>query len=473
MCAEASRRAVLLFVLAAALLGSGPAGAQEADGLIPLGEEPPEDEGPWRGRLRLVGAASGAAGAGEMARSLRLDARRGGLDLAAVLEPGGDRVLRAGLVLRRGSWRLGLGGLRGAWDPGLLLGARRRPSLGSLAASTGGDGPDLRASASREPVLEGMAATGPLGPLRLDVAALRGESAGGAALALAWRGLRLDWTGGAGAGALAAGWRLANNGTALEIQGGAGLDGAGGGRRQGLLWRLRAEPLGLRLGLAALAVAGAEPAPEVLGGWLSARPGRELHAFAAGQAGTLRWRVARRRRAGLGLPEDRSRLETGLEASRPLGAGRLRLAARRLETRIPREEEAAPGFPRRLAQRDVDQELDLGWSGGRGDLRWRWRCGKDGAATLVGLRIRAAGPLPLSLGLQLFEVPEGEPSLLACEGGAVARRLEALAGSGWRLSLRGEGRRGALLLRLGASLSCRRDADLRTGFWVEAGVDSP
>ncbi|MBN2170999.1 MAG: hypothetical protein JW819_06755, partial [Candidatus Krumholzibacteriota bacterium] len=446
--------------------------AEPEGGLVPLGEEPPEEEGPWRGRLRLMAAASGAFEADGMARCLRLDARRGFLDLAAVLEPGGDRLLRAGLVLQGGSWRLGLGGLRGAWDPGLLLGARRRPPLGRLAAGAGGRGPDLRPSASREPVLEGLAATGPLGPLRLDAAVLRGKDASGAALALAWRDLRLDWTGGADAGVLAAGWRRQGGDASVEIQGGAALATAGGEGRRGFLWQFCAEPAGLSLGLAALAVAGTSPVPPLLSGWLSARPGRELHGFAAGQAGVLHWRLARRRRTGLGLPEGRSRLETGLEASRPLGAGRLRLATRRLETRIQREQEAAPGFPRRLVERDVDQELDLGWSCARGALRWRWRGGQSGAATLVGLQGRTAGPLPLTLSLLLFQVPDGEPALLACEGGAVARHLESLDGSGWRVALRAAQSRGPLLVRLGASLSCRRGAPVRSGFWVEAGADT-
>jgi len=453
----------LALILAA--LFAVPALAGEED--LPLGEELPEHEPLWSGWGSLRGAEAWQ-GEGGFRHRLLADWRRGGLALRAAWSPGEPGLPRAGLAWSRGGWALAGGRLSGRWGGGLLLGARRRQGLGRVPSPLPGEA-ILRPASSRSPVLSGVVLGVPAGPLELclgQLVDLEGKKGTGSGqiLSLLWRTWRLDVLGSPRARALALDWRSGSEEAGLEVSLAAGRSPAGPARTAGL-WRCRGIVGPFTLGGESMVLAGPALGEPLVSGWLGAPPGRELHVFLAGERGALRWRLARRRREGIGLASGARRLETGLTCTAPWRAGRLRASVRQIETLGREEQPHAPGFPRSAPVRAARQELRLGWEGS-----WLLRgVRRQGAGTAAStLLILGFQPLAaISCRLALFETASGDGSFLLMDGGALYRRVEALAGSGWRLALRSEEAGGRLALRGGASWTRRRGAEDRVALWVE------
>ncbi len=437
----------------------------EAQELLNLGEEPP----------RELDFSAGL----DLAWALRPDREpllkyRGGLGVAGarLALAGGLGALdgaRGGAAFRLGPSRIVLGGIGGRWGDGLLLGARRRPSLGEPARPDQGAG-DLpgEASSSASPLLRGISGslTDADGKIwRLDLAwRPPGQESELMMLGLRWRHLGLDLQSDGGAAALGMNWRGGDESTGWSL-GQAFRGGQGDDLRRGSILRIRLQAGPGQFRLAALLLAG----PAVAGseGWMGGDAGRELHAAYRGEVDGWRWRLARRWREGIGLAAGARRRESGLRLERRVPPGRLRLDLRQVESREWAELPAAPGFPRREQQDALGQELGLSF---RGPWRLSWRRRLDGGA--AGILILGGTPPAwpiLDLQLSRYEVEAGARAWLLFGGGALHRSVEALRGRGWRLGARMK--LGAGARRLRAGLSWRR-SDGESGalaMWCELG----
>jgi hypothetical protein len=451
----------LVLLLALGLAASG-AAAQE---LLPLGELMPREH-EFSAGLDLAWA--------HRADREQTFKYRGGLELAggrlALAGPLGElSEARGGAGLRLGPMRFVLGGIGGRWGEGLLLGARRRPSLGEPARPDLGAG-DLpgAASSSASPLLRGISASlelagGERG--RLDLSwRPPGQENELIMLGLRWRHLGLDLQSMGESRALGLSWRGTREAASWSL-GIAFRSAQGDVPRRGTIWRLRLRAGPGECRLAALLLAG-PTAPEGEG-WLGGDAGRELHAAYLGETAGWRWRLARRWREGIGLGAGARRRESSLRLERSLPPGRLRLDLRQIETGEQVELSASPGFPRREQQDDLRQELGLSFRG-PWRLTWRRRL-DDGAAGILVLGGSPPGWPILDLQLSRYEVDPGARAWLLFEGGALHRSVEALRGRGWRLGARvklGDGAR-----RLRAGLSWRRDdgGDDLLAIWCELG----
>ncbi len=456
-CADA--RAALLLALTLCAAGVS---AQE---LLPMGEQAPE-EGEFFAGLDLAWAHRPDR---EQAPRYRTGLGLGGGRLALAGRLDSPDGLRGGADLRLGPARIVVGGLGGRWGDGLLLGYRRRPSLGEPARPDAGSA-DLPgdASSSASPLLKGMSASlaAAEGEVwRLDLAwRPPGEETELLMAGLRWRSLGLDLQDAGEAVSLGlsmrGSWETASWSLGMAFRGPRSEP-----LRRALLGRLRLKggPGELRLG--ALLLAG--PVDSGSEGWLGGARGRELHAALLGEAENWRWRLARRWREGIGLGPGERRRESALRLERGLSMGRLRLELRQIEGREPVELTAAPGFPRREARDELRQELGLSLRG-----RWRltWRRRIDGGS---GRILILGGAMPgwafLDLQLARYEVEEGARAWLLFEGGALYRGVEALRGGGWRLGTRLKF--GGRARRLRAGLSWRHgDAEeSRFALWCELG----
>jgi hypothetical protein len=217
-------------------------------------------------------------------------------------------------------------------------------------------------------------------------------------------------------------------------------------------------------GLELLALAGPQPAVPILAGWAAAAPGGEAHAFAAGHAGAVTWRLARRARDGLGLAALSRAAETGLTLEGQAAGGRWRLQLRRADEEKACEEASAPGFPRRRRERERREELGLQWRGAwRLRALWRAEDSSPGARLLSCGRDLAGADCELIL----FDAPAGGP--LAMDGGALARRVEALGGRGWRLAISRHQEAGPATLQVGLLWTQPQEGQARAALWLEGG----
>jgi hypothetical protein len=459
----------LLLVAIALLVTLGPLQAEEA---LPLEAEAPVAIGSLPARTGLSLAS------GLDAKGLR--PARYGANLAlgdwrlGLAGNGVEAAPRGALAADLGRWRLVAGGVGGDWGQGLLLGARRRGSLGNPRAARSAALP-LTPSTASNPLGRGLLLLGGSGRASAALALLLDDAdsarpwarrALSTALGLRWRGLSLDLLEQPGARGLALGTfgERADRRLACALEAGL-LAPAAAPLRRGLAWRLDlAAPdpaTGLRLGVEGLLLAG--PQPDVARGWFSAAPGEDLHAALAGPGpGPWRWRLARRLRRGLGLASGTRRSESALLVE---GEGRLapilvELEVRQVEERRREEAPGMPGFPRSEEAFVLRQELALGLAGARGPaLCWRRRLGESGVGSLVQLTGALPGVPRLRLSLLRHELEPGAPSFLvytsgeAAGGFAADSETRALAGRGWQASaqlrLGGSGRRGTLSARYG------------------------
>ncbi|MCP4546750.1 MAG: hypothetical protein GY835_09835 [bacterium] len=483
-------RLLPLLMLALCLLAPDVALAGEDD-LLPLGGELPDEEtlmfddtGAADSRLQPRIATAMDSEQGAMTRAA-LDLSRWGLALRLLHDPAHEEILRVGALLQRGRSFLGAGGLGGGWNGGLLLSRRRRARLGSVPRlGHGRDAdapPPLRPSTSTAPLLRGIVAGSGIGPVGLRACQLGlfdpagdGAAESGQGVGLNWRHYRLDLFRTDTLNAVAVAWRHGGAELELSLEGGYVRPLTGTGGRSGLTWRAHYEFGELRAAGEALVISGATPSSALLRGWLTGQAGREEHFSVGGRgpAGST-WQLARRRRLGLGLGYGGRRLETGLRLGAAWQGGRLELSARQLtelrELAVP----AAPGFPRCQLEKAVRQECSVSWRGSW-RTRWTWRGGGTGDALLLTLSgapcaTRGWRPLaPLTVDLSVFSVREGQSAFLIFDGAGLYRRVEALRGEGWRLSLDYPRDIGSVALRPGFCLTREPgDTPWRVACWLE------
>ena len=465
---SAERAAACALLALFTLCSPSAAGASELLGIDEESRVEEETEAEWgAGRWSATLAASGNADGLEQPRS-RLLWESGAWRGLAGWHPGTAAAWRGGVRGADESWSLAAGRLEGDWGENLLIGGRSRPGLGRIrpvstvhpspapgaggrALGTGlvagwrssGGGGDLawiEDRAGEECLL--LSVAGGAGALR----ALIGEGRRGLAAEARFRAQRQSLL-------IAIGWAARR----------------GDSPRPALRWRAGHRGERISAALEGLSVAGAAPAGQPPDGWLGAGPGWELHAALFGTETGVGWRLGLRDRAGLGLDDDETRREGGLDLSTLLRGGRATLRLRRIATRTERPLLASPGFPRSEAVATQDQEMSVAWRGAWG-WSWTWRSGADG----VGSRqLTLSAPLrDLRCSLQLFSVARGMQPLVYYDSRALARRFESLDGSGWRLALSWRRALGPLGLRLGGSYTGRPTAADDAALWAELGLSS-